>query len=321
MSLLTKLTRYHQLVLHDPVWYDHLPYLPFPPNWPVFTPKDKLADWFESYAMNLELNVWTSTSITSTTWSDSNREWTVTLCRKNPSGKTETRTLHPRHIVQATGHSGEPMMPEIEGISSFAGNLCHSSQFQGAQVSPQGSKKKRAVVVGCCNSGHDIAQDFYEHGYDVTMVQRSSTYVTSSKQVLGVLLAGLYEEGGPDTEDADLLFMSIPNAVLKRMHVDATIEISKRDEKLRVGLEKAGFKLDNGPDDAGIWTIPTSFSIFKKNLSLTPSRLLHQILPARRRLLHRRRLLLAHRLGCHPHQARTRSRPRHPARPAPGRRH
>lgn len=27
--------RYHQLVLHDPVWYDHMPYLPFPENWPV----------------------------------------------------------------------------------------------------------------------------------------------------------------------------------------------------------------------------------------------------------------------------------------------
>ena len=29
--------RYHQLVLHDPVYYDHLPYLPFPSTWPVIT--------------------------------------------------------------------------------------------------------------------------------------------------------------------------------------------------------------------------------------------------------------------------------------------
>lgn len=35
--------RYHQLVLHDPVWYDHMPYINFPPHWPIFTPKDKLA--------------------------------------------------------------------------------------------------------------------------------------------------------------------------------------------------------------------------------------------------------------------------------------
>ncbi len=136
-------------------------------------------------------------------------------------------------------------------MEDFKGDrLCHSSQFKGANSD---SKGKKAIVVGCCNSGHDIAQDFYEHGYDVTIVQRSSTYVMSSKEGLDVLLAGLYEEGGPDTEDADLMFMSIPNAMLKRMHVDATKEIARRDADLLAGLQKAGFKLDNGPDDAGFF--------------------------------------------------------------------
>jgi putative flavoprotein involved in K+ transport len=41
--------RYQSLCLHDPVWYDHLPYLPFPDHWPVFSPKDKLGDWLEMY--------------------------------------------------------------------------------------------------------------------------------------------------------------------------------------------------------------------------------------------------------------------------------
>ena len=36
--------RYKSLCLHDPVWYDHLPYLDFPKNWPVFSPKDKIGD-------------------------------------------------------------------------------------------------------------------------------------------------------------------------------------------------------------------------------------------------------------------------------------
>ena len=141
--------------------------------------------------------------------------------------------------------------PQIKGMHSFAGDKpCHSSQFRGAKKLKPG-EKRQAIVVGCCNSGHDIAQDFYEHGYDVTIVQRSSTYVMSSKSGLDVLLAGLYEEGGPDTEDADLTFMSIPNKMLKRMHVDATKEIARRDKDLLEGLEKAGFKLDHGPDDSG----------------------------------------------------------------------
>jgi putative flavoprotein involved in K+ transport len=40
-------SRYKSLCLHDPVWYDHLPYIDFPKNWPVFAPKDKIADWLE----------------------------------------------------------------------------------------------------------------------------------------------------------------------------------------------------------------------------------------------------------------------------------
>ncbi len=40
-------TRYHSLTLHNEVFVNHLPYLPFPPTFPVYIPKDKLANWFE----------------------------------------------------------------------------------------------------------------------------------------------------------------------------------------------------------------------------------------------------------------------------------
>ena len=47
--------RYKSLCLHDPVWYDHLPYIKFPENWPVFSPKDKIGDWLEMYTRVMEL--------------------------------------------------------------------------------------------------------------------------------------------------------------------------------------------------------------------------------------------------------------------------
>ena len=184
-------------------------------------------------------------------WDGDKRQWTVELERKKADGTVENRTLHPRHVVQATGHSGEMSLPKIKGMDEFKGDtLCHSSQFRGAKLDGKG---KKAIVVGCCNSGHDIAQDFYEHGYDTTIVQRSSTYVMSSKEGIDVLLGGLYDEGGPETDDADLLFMSYPNAMLKRMHLDATAEISRRDAKLLEGLTAAGFNVDQGPDDTGFF--------------------------------------------------------------------
>lgn len=186
MELTERRERYRQLVLHDPVWYDHLPYVPFPSHWPTFTPKDKLAEWLESYVRILDLNVWTQTNLESAKWDESKRQWTVNLKRKKADGTIEDRSLHPHHIIQATGHSGEMKFPQMKGMENFKGDrLCHSSQFKGAKANSQG---KKAIVVGCSNSGHDITQDFYEHGYDVTIVQRSSAYVVSSECVVEVLL-------------------------------------------------------------------------------------------------------------------------------------
>lgn len=242
--------RYHQLVLHDPIWYDHMPYIPFPEFWPVFTPKDKLADFLKAYAQMLELNVWTSTSLESSTWDDSKKEWTVVVKRKHADGREETRTLHPKHIIQATGHSGKRNLPEFEGQASFQGDvLCHSSDFKGARRDGAG---KKAVIIGSCNSAMDIAQDYYENGYDVTIVQRSSTSVISSPAILGQLGA-LYSEAGPATEDADLMFQCGPAEVLKALHLDLNEAQQGFDRDLLEGLNRAGFKTDRGPMNSGMF--------------------------------------------------------------------
>ncbi|KAJ5701725.1 hypothetical protein N7488_009273 [Penicillium malachiteum] len=242
--------RYHQLVLHDPVWYDHLPYLPFPPNWPIFTPKDKLADFFESYVKILELNVWVRTELKSTSWDDSTKKWTIVVERTKADGSVETRTLHPRHVIQATGHSGKKNLPDFKGVENFQGDrICHSSDFTGAK---DGSEGKKAIVVGSCNSGHDIAQDFYEKGYDVTMVQRSSTCVVSSKSITEIGLKALYSEAAPPTEDADTYLVSIAPELFKLQQTKVDGLMRKNDAQTLEGLEKAGFKVDRGPMDAGL---------------------------------------------------------------------
>lgn len=242
--------RYRQLVLHDPVWYDHMPYIPFPPHWPVFTPKDKLAEFFEAYVNLLELNAWTSTTLKSTSWDESKMQWTVVVERQKPDGSVETRTLHPKHIVQATGHSGKKNFPTIKGMDNFKGDrLCHSSEHPGAN--PE-SKGKKAIVVGCCNSGHDIAQDFYEKGYDITIVQRSTTCVISSEAITDIGLKGLYDEDAPPTEDADLFLWSMPSALLKQQQIKLTKKQNEHDKQLLDGLTAAGFKLDSGPMGSGL---------------------------------------------------------------------
>jgi cation diffusion facilitator CzcD-associated flavoprotein CzcO len=225
----------------------------FPSHWPVFTPKDKLGDWFEMYASAMELNVWMKTSITSTSWSDSEKRWTMTLERTKPDGSKETRTFHPRHVIQATGHSGKKNFPQMKGMENFKGHLlCHSSEFPGARADSKG-KNRKAIVVGCCNSGHDISQTFCENGYDVTMVQRSSTCVVSSESITEIGLAGLYDENSPPTDDADTWLHGTPASVLKLIQVKVTALQAEKDKATLQGLEKAGFKLDRGPDEGGLF--------------------------------------------------------------------
>lgn len=243
--------RYRQLVLHDPVWYDHMPYIPFPPHWPIFTPKDKLAEFFEAYVNLLELNCWTFTDIKSTSWDESAQQWTVEVERRKSNGSVESRTLHPRHVVQATGHSGKKNMPEIQGMNDFRGDrLCHSSEHPGANPD---SKGKNAIVVGCCNSGHDIAQDFYETGYDITIVQRSTTCVISSKAIVEIGVKGLYDEDSPPVEDADTFFWSLPGELFKAQQKKVTKVQHEHDKEMLDGLRAAGFALDSGPMDTGLF--------------------------------------------------------------------
>lgn len=243
--------RYHQLVLHDPVWYDHMPYMRFPPQWPIFTPKDKLADFFEAYAKLLELNVWTRTELVHTHYDAAKKVWKVILNRKSADGRSEIRTFYPRHIIQATGHSGKKNQPALKGFENFKGDrICHSSEFPGAQPD---SKGKKAVVVGSCNSAHDICQDFLEKGYDVTIVQRSTTHVVSSSAITDIGLKGLFDEHGPDVDDADILLHGVPMSVLKANQIKVCEAQAEADKEILEGLERVGFKVDRGPDGAGLF--------------------------------------------------------------------
>ena len=77
--------RYHALTLHNQLHVNHLPYVPFPPTWPTYIPKDMLALWFESYAAIMELNSWTDTEVTAGTYDEARKLWDITLTLKDGS--------------------------------------------------------------------------------------------------------------------------------------------------------------------------------------------------------------------------------------------
>jgi putative flavoprotein involved in K+ transport len=240
--------RYKSLCLHDPVWYDHLPYLPFPPNWPVFAPKDKIGDWLEFYTRVMEVPYWSKTECLSASFDENTKTWTVEVDRDG-----ERITLRPSQLILATGMSGKPNVPTLPGQDVFAGDQHHSSAHPG----PDAYVGNRAVIVGSNNSAHDIAKALYENGVDVTMVQRSSTHIVRSDTLMDVGLGDLYSEravaGGMTTEKADLTFASLPYRILHEFQIPLYDEMRERDKDFYDRLAAAGFELDWGDDDSGLF--------------------------------------------------------------------
>ncbi|KAF9037462.1 hypothetical protein BJ165DRAFT_1558194 [Panaeolus papilionaceus] len=246
--------RYEALCLHDPVWFDHMPYLPFPPNWPVYTPALKLANWLEFYADTMELNVWTSSKITSMKQSSETNKWTVNILRKKTSNgeeRTENRKITIPHVVLATGFgSGVPNTPNYPGMDIFNGQILHSMDHKKAED----HTGKKVVVVGSATSAHDIAVDYYEHGVDVTMFQRgsSSTYIVSCNKGWEVNFKGTYWEGGLSTDACDRLTASWPYHIVTELSARRTRFIAGTiDKDLLEGLHKVGFKTNLGIKGTG----------------------------------------------------------------------
>ena len=241
-------SRYKSLHLHDPVWYDHLPYLPFPDHWPVFAAKDKIGDWLEMYAKVMELNYWGTTECVSARFDDAAQEWQVEIVRDG-----RAMTLRPKQLVLATGMSGVPNLPDFPGMADFGGTSHHSSRHAGGEA----FRGKTAIVIGSNNSAHDICADFYENGADVTMVQRTSTHIARSESLMDLALGGLYSEEavakGITTDRADLIFASIPYRIMHEFQVPVYAEMKKRDAGFYARLERAGFLLDFGDDESGLF--------------------------------------------------------------------
>ena len=167
-----------------------------------------LALWFEAYVSAMEINFWTDSNVIGADYNTEDKRWLVQICQSN----SKTRQLNPQHIVMATGVSGIPNKPKLAQLDSFKGQVIHSSQYSDGED----WKGRSAIVVGCGNSGHDIAQDLYSSGANVTMTQRSPSLVVNiepSAQFPYIL----YEEDR-SLEECDFITSSMPMPLVKKAH-------------------------------------------------------------------------------------------------------
>jgi cation diffusion facilitator CzcD-associated flavoprotein CzcO len=233
--------RYHSLALHNSIHLNHLPYMEYPPTWPVYIPKDMLGNWFEFYADAMEINCWTDTEFVGGSWNEEAGRWTARLRR---SDGTE-RTVRPRHLVFANGVSSYPMIPDLPGLEDFRGQVIHSEGFESGAA----WKGKNALVLGTGTSANDIALDLHSNGVNTTLIQRGSTTVVSIDPSAR-LNEAIWDEGGP-LEDCDLIVSSATPPLIIEGYKAVTKRMLELDKDMIAGLKRIGFKHDVGEDETG----------------------------------------------------------------------
>jgi len=233
--------RYHSLALHNSTHINHLPYMEFPPTWPLYIPKDMLANWFEFYADAMEINCWTGTEFIAGAWDEAKGRWAATLRLEDGS----LRIMHPRHLVFANGVSSYPMVPDLPGLDAFTGAVMHAEEFDTGFA----WTGKRALVLGTGSSANDIALDLHSNGAETTLIQRGSTTVVSIDPSAR-LNESVWDEGGP-LEDSDLIVASAPPALIIAGYRAVTKRMLDLDHEMIAGLKRIGFKHDVGEDETG----------------------------------------------------------------------
>ena len=234
--------RYRALYLHNTHHSNHLPYMPFPPTWQEYLPKDRIANWLEMYVECMDIDFWTETAFEGAAWNAVAGNWEARIRR----GDGSTRTLRPKHIVMGTSVSSAPKVPTVPTLERFKGKVLHTSEFSnGAQW-----RGRNVLVLGTGTSAHDVAQDLHSHGAKATLIQRSPTLVVQvepSAQIYDSVFMG----EGPSLEDRDLILTSIPKQVMLATHKLLTKKVEEMDAPLLRELEKAGFRLSSGVDGSG----------------------------------------------------------------------
>ncbi|KIK59264.1 hypothetical protein GYMLUDRAFT_245340 [Collybiopsis luxurians FD-317 M1] len=237
--------RYPSLMLHTPRQHHSLLYQPFPQNWPIWTPGEKLADWLEQYAISQDLLVWTKSSVVPPPVYDrETKRWTVSV---NKAG--DLVTVYPKHIVIATGTLGEPYMPTFHGQDLFQGQILHSATFRGGSH----FTGKRCVVVGTGNSGADIALDLSIHGaQSVTIIQRSSTCVQPAGMIADRLLTTYPTHQPVEVSDFRVFATPVRRVFEILAHQRKNAKTWEKEMEFLERLREAGMQVDLGPDDAGV---------------------------------------------------------------------
>ncbi|MBA0554747.1 hypothetical protein Golob_013837 [Gossypium lobatum] len=168
---------YDRLKLHLPKQFCQLPKVPFPEDFPEYPTKKQFIEYLESYAKRFDINPKFNECVQSARYDETSGFWRVKTVRG--SNKAEFEYIC-RWLVVATGENAESVVPDIDGLADFGGEVIHASEYKSGEK----FKGQNVLVVGCGNSGMEVSLDLANHNASPSMVVRSSVHVLP-REVLG----------------------------------------------------------------------------------------------------------------------------------------
>ncbi|KAL6516230.1 putative indole-3-pyruvate monooxygenase YUCCA5 [Orobanche gracilis] len=162
---------YDRLKLHLPKQFCQLPKFPFPDHYPEYPSKRQFIEYLECYAERFDISPQFNESVQSAKYDDACRLWRVKTV-KSGCGIGEVEYLC-QWLVVATGENAERVVPEIDGLSEFGGEVIHACDYK----SGESYRGKKVLVVGCGNSGMEVSLDLCNHDAKPAMVVRSPVHV------------------------------------------------------------------------------------------------------------------------------------------------
>ncbi|GAA0178336.1 oxygenase [Lithospermum erythrorhizon] len=163
---------YDRLKLHLPKQFCQLPRFSFPEDYPEYPNKQQFVEYLESYAKHFDIKPQYNQCVQSAKYDKATSLWRVKTVSANGSIRSEVEYIC-QWLVVATGENAELVMPEIDGLDDFQGDVVHACDYKSGQE----YKGKKVLVVGCGNSGMEVSLDLCNHHAKPSMVARSSVHV------------------------------------------------------------------------------------------------------------------------------------------------
>jgi cation diffusion facilitator CzcD-associated flavoprotein CzcO len=161
---------YDRLHLHTDRVRSGLPGLAMPEAYGRYPARAHVVEYLEAYAAKFNLKPVFNAPVHAAR--HDGRKWRAEAGENSRSAPI---------LVVATGWADYPHAPTWPGIDQFGGQVLHSSAYR----NPAPFADKRVLVIGCGNSGAEIALDLAEAGVDVTLSARSPVNVIP-RELLGL---------------------------------------------------------------------------------------------------------------------------------------